>query len=281
MPNRIAFLSSHIVFACLLGAPAFAISQSTPSNLIEINARRPALAPQRSDFRGGTSLSPSGHVIGVNDRYLTLDSKPWLPVMGEFHFSRYPEADWEEEILKMKAGGVQIIASYIFWNHVEEVEGTFNWTGQRSLRHFVELCRKHDMYFFVRVGPWAHGESRYGGLPDWVIKKSTPRTSDPRFLGFVATLYGQVGKQLEGLLWKDGGPVIGVQIENEYGGKGPNRGPGYIHELKENCTRCRARHTPLHCDGLEQCFVASGGSAPGVWRVRGCAVGRLIWSAPP
>jgi beta-galactosidase len=233
MVNRFAFLSGSLAFVCLMAGLAFASAQSATSDLIEIDAHQPELAPGASDFRGGTSLSPSGHVIGVNDRYLTLDGKHWLPVMGEFHFSRYPEADWEEEILKMKAGGVQIIASYIFWNHVEEVEGNFNWTEQRDLRHFTELCNKHGMYFFPRMGPWAHGESRYGGLPDWVVQKSAPRTSDPRFLGYVNTLYQQIGKQLQGLLWKDGGPVIGVQIENEYSGKGPNGGPGYMLSLKK------------------------------------------------
>jgi beta-galactosidase len=161
-----------------------------------------------------------------------LDGKPWLPVMGEFHFSRYPDAGWEEQILKMKAAGVQIISSYIFWNHVEEVKGVFDWTGQRDLRRFTELCQKHGMYLFVRMGPWAHGESRYGGLPDWVVHESVTRTTDPRFLGFVDGFYQQIGLQVKGLLWKDGGPVIGVQIENEYGNNGPDGGPGYILKLK-------------------------------------------------
>ncbi len=132
----------------------------------------------------------------------------------------------------MKAAGVQIISSYIFWNHIEEQKGVFDWTGQRNLHYFAALCQKHGLYLYVRIGPWAHGESRYGGLPDWVMKESTPRTTDPRFLGFVNAFYAQIGKQVKGLLWKDGGPVIGVQIENEYGGGGPNGGPAYILKLK-------------------------------------------------
>ena len=95
-----------------------------------------------------------------------------------------------------------------------------------------ELCQKHGVYLYVRIGPWVHGESRYGGLPDWVMKESTPRTTDPRFLAFVDVFYEQIGNQVKGLLWKDGGPVIGVQIENEYGGGGPNGGPAYILKLK-------------------------------------------------
>ena len=86
--------------------------------------------------------------------------------MGEFHYARYPASEWEREILKMKAGGVDIVATYVFWIHHEEVEGQFDWSGQRDLRRFVELCGRHGMYAWVRVGPWAHGESRNGGLPD-------------------------------------------------------------------------------------------------------------------
>src|SRR3984885_10367031 len=231
--------STNFASLCLLFVwSAFAAAQPAPSDLVEpskiveIDARQPSPPPRGSDFKGGSSISPSGQSIGLNDQYLTLDGKPWLPVMGEFHFSRYPVAGWEEEILKMKAGGVQIISSYIFWNHIEEVKGVFDWTGQRDLRHFAELCQKHSVSLYVRIGPWVHGESRYGGLPDWVVKESVQRTTDPRFLGFVDDFYEQIGKQIKGLLWKDGGPVIGVQIENEYGGKGPNGGPAYILQLK-------------------------------------------------
>src|ERR1700694_4629431 len=83
--------------------------------------------------------SPDGHVLSANSRYLTRDGKPWFPVMGEFHFSRYPETGWEKEILKMKAGGIQVISTYIFWIHHEEIEGQFDWTGQRDVRRFVDL----------------------------------------------------------------------------------------------------------------------------------------------
>jgi beta-galactosidase len=85
----------------------------------------------------------------VNSRYLMLDGKPWLPVMGEFRYTRYPERYWEEGILKMKAGGVQIVATYVFWIHHEEVEGHFDWSGPRDLHRFVELCGKHGMYVLM------------------------------------------------------------------------------------------------------------------------------------
>lgn len=170
----------------------------------------------------------------MNSRYLMLDGKPWLPVMGEFHYSRVPEAQWEDEILKMKADGVQIISTYIIWIHQEEVKGQFDWSGQRDLRHFVELCAKHHMYVYVRIGPWTHGEARNGGFPDWLLRQvKKPRTTDPLFMSYVKTYYDQIGDQLHGLVWKDGGPIIGVQLENEYSMRGPGAGDEYILALKK------------------------------------------------
>ena len=163
---------------------------------------------------GGTS--PSGGRIDVNNFYMSIDGRPAIPVMGEFHFSRYPADQWEEEILKMKAGGVTVIPTYIFWSLHEEVEGQFRWDGQRNLRRFVELCQKHHMPVIVRIGPFCHGEIRSGGFPDWLFAKPLEvRSNDPEYLKLVKRLYTEIGKQLQGLYYKDGGPIIGCQIENE------------------------------------------------------------------
>jgi hypothetical protein len=153
--------------------------------------------------------------------------------MGEFHFSRYPQARWEEEILKMKAAGVNIVATYVIWIHHEEIEGQFDWQGQRDLRSFTQLCAKHHMYVLARIGPWAHGEVRNGGFPDWVAAKSPTRVNDPVYLAEVRAWFAQTSVQLKGLLWKDGGPVIGIQLENEYAQRGPGAGEEHILTLKK------------------------------------------------
>jgi beta-galactosidase len=228
-----AFCSGFLLLLAPCAMPAFAAPADHKSNPVVIDATSPSISPEPSSYHGGSSTSLSGHTIGLNTMYLTLDGKPWLPVMGEFHFARVPEAEWEEEILKMKAAGVNIVSAYIFWIHHEEIEGQFDWTGDRDLRHFVELCGKHHMYVLARIGPWDHGEARNGGLPDWVLKKGPTRENDPVFMSYVAKLYGQIGEQLRGLLWKDGGPVIGIQLENEYAGRGPKRGDEYILALKK------------------------------------------------
>lgn len=197
-----------------------------------VDASKPAPPPAPLPFEAG-GRSPAGHILAVNSRYLSLDNKPWFPVMGEFQYSRYPAADWERELLKMKAGGIQIVSTYIFWIHHEEIEGQFDWSGSRDLRRFVELAAKSGLYVWARVGPWDHGEVRNGGLPDWVLRKSSPRQNDAAYLRYVERFYGEIGRQLKGLFWKDGGPIIGVQIENEYHERGAGKGEEHILRLRQ------------------------------------------------
>lgn len=137
--------------------------------------------------------------------------------MGEFHFSRCPRAYWDDAIHKIRGGGVTIIATYVFWNHHEQREGEFDWSGDRDLREFVERCGRRDISVALRIGPFCHGEVRNGGLPDWLYAKPfEARSNDPRYLALVQRLYQQIGQQVRGLLFKDGGPIVIVQCENEF-----------------------------------------------------------------
>lgn len=169
-----------------------------------------------------------GQTVEWDSQSLLFDGKRVVPVMGEIHYSRIPENEWHRELQKMKAGGVTMIANYVFWNHVEEEEGIFNWSKQRSLRHFLELCKEEGLPVILRIGPFCHGEARCGGIPDWILKKNVKlRTEDPKFLYYVKALYRQIFTQAQGLLWKDGGPVVACQFDNEYGGEG-----SYLMALK-------------------------------------------------
>ena len=217
----------------LLPYAALLLTLPAAAQRVTIDATAPVPTPQPVQATLGTATSPSGQTIGANSQYLTLNGQPWLPVMGEFHFSRYPAAQWEQEILKMQAAGVNIISTYIIWIHHEQIEGQFDWAGQRDLRFFTQLCAKHGMYVYPRIGPWAHAEVRNGGLPDWVLKAGPTRQNDPKYLAEVDGFYKQIAMQLKGLLWKDGGPVIGLQIENEYRDRGPGKGVDHIRTLKK------------------------------------------------
>jgi hypothetical protein len=163
--------------------------------------------------------APDGREISVNSRHLVLDGRPWLPVTGEFHYARLPETEWRDELLKLKAGGIDIVATYVFWIHHEEIENAWDWSGCRDLRRFATLCHDAGLFLSVRCGPWCHGETRNGGFPDWLLAKGWQlRTDAPAYLDATRRLYAQIARQLRGLLWRDGGPVIGIQVENEYAG---------------------------------------------------------------
>ncbi len=163
---------------------------------------------------GGTC--PNGGSIAVNNYYMSINGKPVIPVMGEFHFSRYPRAQWEEEIVKMKAGGVNVLPTYVFWAMHEPHEGEFHWDGDLDVRYFLQLCQKHGMPVIIRIGPFCHGEVRSGAIPEWIFAKPLEiRSNDPEYLKYVKKLYTEIAKQLDGLYYKDGGPIIGCQLENE------------------------------------------------------------------
>ncbi|MBP3229308.1 MAG: beta-galactosidase, partial [Prevotella sp.] len=142
---------------------------------------------------------------------LIIDGRRVCPVMGEIHYSRLPQSEWRQEVRKMKQGGVTIIATYVFWNHIEEQQGVFRWDGQRSLRQFLEVCKAEEMPVVLRIGPFCHGEVRCGGIPDWMYNPSLTlpegegtskpirmRSEDARFLFFVERLYRQIFTQVQG-----------------------------------------------------------------------------------
>lgn len=187
-------------------------------------------APREGRLRMGDAC------YGVNSRFFTRNGRPWLPVMTEMHYSRVDPDCWEEEICKLKACGADIVSCYMFWNHHEEQEGVFNFSGDRDLRRFVTLCGAHGLKVWIRPGPWCHGEARYGGFPDWLLAKCPVRCNDDTYLGYVRRLFAQYAQQLRGLLTCDGGPVIGMQIENEL-----TNNADHLLRLKEIALECGLR----------------------------------------
>ncbi len=160
---------------------------------------------------------------------IIIDGKRVFPMMGEMHFSRYPHKYWEEELLKMKAGGIDIVSLYVIWIHHEEIQGEYDFSGDRDLHLFLETVKKCGLYSILRIGPWAHGEARNGGFPDWLLEDAKKngyetRTDAPRYLEHVRRFYEKTYEQSKGFFIKEGGPVIGIQIENEYGHCGGKNG---------------------------------------------------------
>ena len=150
-----------------------------------------------------------------DSKSLLKDGKRWFPVMGEIHFSRCPRQFWKESLMKMKAGGVDIVSTYVFWIHHEEIEGEYDWTGNRDLHAFIKAASECGVKILLRIGPWSHGEARNGGFPDWLLKKDFEvRTNDERYFDEVAKWYKAVYGEVSEFV---GSTIIGVQIENEFG----------------------------------------------------------------
>nr|WP_277348140.1 beta-galactosidase [Bifidobacterium sp. DSM 109959] len=148
---------------------------------------------------------------------MTVNGKPRFVIMGEFEFSRVEAWQWEDELIKLKMMGVNVISFYVYWIHHEEHQGEWDFTGRRDLRRFVQLCAKHGLWCVARIGPFVHSETRNGGLPDWLYGQPYEvREDDPGFLKAVDDYYAHVGEQLRGMMYKDGGPIIATQLDNEY-----------------------------------------------------------------
>ncbi len=204
---------SFFIFLFLI-CKNFSIFSQEKTYTIDITKSSKQVINNQLDLGG---KDDNGNSIAVNNYYLSYNNKPVIPVTGEFHFSRYSEKYWDESIKKMKAGGITLLATYVFWSLHEEKEGVFNWIGNRNLRKFIGLCKENHIQVIIRIGPFCHGEIRNGGIPDWILAKPfSVRSNDTDYLTIVEKLYKEIGKQLNGLYFKDGGPIVATQLENEY-----------------------------------------------------------------
>lgn len=183
----------------------------------------------------GSHTAPDGDTIVITSKCLRRNGKAVIPIMGEMHHARVPAAEWRDYLRKMKAGGVTIVADYVFWIHHEEKEGEFNFSDRRDVRRFLQTCKEEGLDVVLRIGPWCHGECRNGGFPAWAVEKFQKRlrTADPAFLKAVENYWSHLFKEVDGYLFKQGGPVIGLQIENECSGPWP-----YMMALKNLAVKC-------------------------------------------
>lgn len=178
--------------------------------------------------------NPKGEEINVTSRYFTRNGKPWIGVMGEFHFSRYSRENWHRELAKMKAGGITIVSTYLFWIYHEEIEGKMDFGGDNDIRAFIKECKDVGLDVVIRIGPWAHGECRNGGFPDWLLKKDYKlRDNNEEYLAIVKKWYQSIYNEVKGLFYKDGGNIIAVQIENEFVDNAE-----HLAKLKEIAVEC-------------------------------------------
>ncbi|MEV6889896.1 beta-galactosidase [Kribbella sp. NPDC051137] len=185
-------------------------------SFISCDARTAHLDIDGSHLSHWGGAAPDGRLLAANNHHLTLDGEPLAIVAGEFQGQRYPRSEWREGIRALKAAGCTMVSSYWFWSLVEPSPGTFDFTGTNDLAAFARLCADEGLWLQARIGPFNNAEFLLGGLPPWLYGMPlVERSNDPRYLKLVGRYYGALAEQLDGLLWRDGGPVIVVQLENE------------------------------------------------------------------
>lgn len=162
-----------------------------------------------------------------------LNGEPYTVKAAELHYPRIPRPYWDQRIKLCKALGMNTICLYTFWNSHEPREDQFDFTGQNDLREFVKLCQANDMKVILRPGPYVCAEWEMGGLPWWLLKKKDIRLreNDPYFLERVDRFQKAVADQVGDLTINNGGPIIMVQVENEYGSYGTDK--PYVANIRD------------------------------------------------
>jgi len=153
--------------------------------------------------------------VRLTSRSIEIDGAPVIPVSGELHYSRVPRERWEEELRLLLASGITLVSTYVFWIHHEPIRGEVDFSGDLDLEEFLAIADRVGIDVVLRIGPWAHGEARNGGFPDWLSEAApTSRTDDPAYLELVVEWYERIAAQAARFCGPDG-RIVGIQVENE------------------------------------------------------------------
>src|SRR5882672_10697266 len=192
----------------------------------------------------------SAFTIGTND--FLLDGRPFLIRCGEMHFARIPRDYWQHRLRMARAMGLNTVCAYLFWNVHEPQPGQFVFSGNADVAEFCRLAQAEGLKVVLRPGPYSCAEWDFGGFPYWLLKVPDimVRTQDPRYLEACKRYLSEVGKQLAPLQITRGGPIIMVQVENEYGSYGGDR--QYLRILRDDLREAGFEVPLFTCDGPTQ-----------------------------
>jgi beta-galactosidase len=217
MPRRILFIFALATLAT--NSPA-ATSPTCIANFAMSGITRAAPVPLPHTFAIGTNM-------------FVLDGRPFQIRCGEMHAARIPREYWRNRLEMARAMGLNTVCAYLFWNQIEPQPDQFDWSGQADVAEFCRIAQQEGLWVILRPGPYSCAEWEMGGLPWWLLKEDgiRLRTRDPRFLGPAKKYLAEVGRALGPLQITRGGPILMVQVENEYGFFGNDT--AYMGELRQ------------------------------------------------
>jgi beta-galactosidase len=159
------------------------------------------------------------HTFALGDSTFLLDGRPLQLISGEMHYPRIPREYWRARMRMAKAMGLNTIGTYVFWNLHEPVPGKYDFSGNNDIAEFIRIAQQEGLWVVLRPSPYVCAEWEFGGYPWWLLKDKNMkvRSQDPQFIKAYRDYIMQLGKQLRPLLVTHGGPVLMVQVENEYG----------------------------------------------------------------
>lgn len=198
------------------------------------------------------STTPVHSFTAEHGRFL-LDGKPFQIVSGSMHYARIPRAYWRDRLRMAKAMGLNAVTTYVFWNAHEPEPGVYDFSGNEDVAEFVREAQQEGVYVVLRPGPYICAEWEFGGFPAWLLKDHSivVRSSDPKFLAAARTWIMRLGKELAPLQIGNGGPIIAVQVENEYGSFGDDH--GYVEAIHHMLTDAGFTKAQLYtADGAEE-----------------------------
>ncbi len=193
------------------------------------------------------------HTFALSGNDFLLDGKPFQILSGELHPARIPVEYWRHRIQMVRALGCNTIAAYIFWNYHEAEPGKFDFeSGNRNISRFIKIAQEEGMWVLLRPGPYVCAEWDFGGLPPYLLKLPDikVRCMDPRYMAAAGRYMTRLATLAKPLMVKNGGPILMVQIENEYGSYGNDR--QYLEELRKTWIT----------NGIDGPFYTADGATP-------------------
>jgi beta-galactosidase len=227
---------------CMLRSRSFSLLLLLLLAVSAVHAARPAVAPEEG-----------AHSFTVEHGQFLLDGKPFRIISGEMHYARIPRAYWRERLRMAKAMGLNAVTTYVFWNVHEPKPGVFDFSENADVAEFIREAQQEGLYVILRPGPYSCAEWEFGGFPAWLLKDHSMvvRSSDPKFLAAAHTWLLRLGKELAPLQIGNGGPIILVQVENEYGSYGSDH--GYMEAIHHDLIDAGFTKAQLYtADGPEQ-----------------------------